>query len=138
MNERVRAMLREQAAPFLMPGDMARHVVQARRGENPWVAAWSTIARFPRLIVATDTALLVLSTRWMGKPDAVIARLPRSTRLGEPQFSTWALLLGPLLWFRWIRVRGERLWVASGDADVVRAIDNDGSRGAAGASDIKG
>lgn len=123
MNDRVRAMLVGHAAPFASSGEVLQHVFQARRGENPWVAAWSTFLRFPRLIVATDQAILLLSTRWMGKPEAILARLPRTTRLGEPRFSGWAFLLPPLLDFRWIRVNGERLWVARRDVDEVRAID---------------
>jgi hypothetical protein len=123
VDERVKNILLKQAAPFLKEGEVVRHVFQARRGENPWVAAWSTMMRFPRLIVVTDTAILVLSTRWLGKPDSVMARLDRTTRLGEPQFSGWSLLFMPLLGFRWIRVNNERLWVRTGDLDEVRATD---------------
>ena len=123
MNDRVKQILVKQAAPFLKDGEVVRQIFQARRGDNPWVAAWSTIARFPRLIVATDGALLVLSTRWMGKPESVLARLPRTTRLGEPEFSPWSLLLLPLLFFRSLQLNGERLWVATGDLDELRAID---------------
>jgi len=123
MNERVRQILFQNVAPFLNEGEVARHLFQARRGENPYVAAWSTMLRFPRLIVATDDAILVLSTVWFGRPETIIARLDRSTRLGEPQFSPWSLLFLPLLSFRWIRVNNERLWVPTKDMDEVRAID---------------
>jgi hypothetical protein len=126
MNERVRQILLKNVAPFLEEGEVARHVFQARRGENPYVAAWSTIARFPRLIVATDQSILLLSTRWFGKPESIIARADRGTRLGEPQFSPWSLLFLPLLSFRWIRVNNERLWVTTKDVDEVRAIDAQG------------
>jgi hypothetical protein len=125
MNERMRDALLKQVAPFLNKGEIARHVLQARRGENPWVAAWSTIVRFPRIIVATDDAIILLSARWLGKPDSVIARLSRTTRLGEPQFSPWSLLFFPLLGFRWIRVNNERLWVPTADLDEVRSIDTE-------------
>jgi hypothetical protein len=127
MTERVKRILLTQAAPFLNRDEVVRHVFQARRGENPWVAAWSTIARFPRLLVATDDAIVVLSTRWFGKPESVVARLSRATRLGEPQFSAWGLVILPLLFHRWIRIDNERLWVAAGDVDEVRAIDAEGA-----------
>lgn len=126
MNERVKKILVKQATPFLKEGEVARHVFQARRGENPWVAAWFTIVRFPRLVVATDDALVILSTRWFGRPESLIARLGRATRLGEPQFSPWALVFVPLLAFRWIRLNNERLWVSTRDLDEVRAIDGEG------------
>ena len=127
MNQRVRTILLKNVTPFLEEGEVARHVFHARRGENPYVAAWSTIARFPRLIVATDQSILVLSTQWFGRPDSIIARLSRETRLGEPQFTSWSLLFPPLLSFRWIRLNNERLWVATRDLEEVRAIDANGA-----------
>jgi hypothetical protein len=67
MNDRIAQLRLTQAAPFLRQGEVGQHVFLVRRGEDPWVAAWSTIARLPRPVVATDQAILVLSTRWMGR-----------------------------------------------------------------------
>jgi hypothetical protein len=126
MNERVKKILVNQATPFLNEGEVVRRAFQAWRAENPWVAAWSTLMTFPRLLVATDDAIVILSTRWFGRPDSVVARLSRATLLGHPQFSPWALVFSPLLFFRWIRVNNERLWVLTRDLDEVRAVDAEG------------
>jgi hypothetical protein len=122
MTDRVRQALISQATPFLTAGEQVRHIFQAARGENPWVGAWSTILRFPRLIVVTDTAIVVLSTRWMGKPDAVLVRLPRSTRLALSNPSIWPRLLVPLMGRQELRLNGERLW-ANISRDEIASID---------------
>jgi hypothetical protein len=127
MNEQFKQAWLQAVAPFLNQGEVARRVFVARRGEHPWVAAWSTIFGLPRVVVATDDAILVLSVDRSGlrsQVKSVVARLSRATRLGEPQFSPWALLLPPLLDYRWIRVNKERLWVRAGfDVKEVLAID---------------
>ena len=126
MNERIQQILIKQAKPFLSRGEEIRYIFQAARGENPWVAAWSTIVRFPRLIVVTDSAILVLSTTWFGKPNAVVARLDRSTRLGPPAPNPWTIVFPPLWGRQLIRVNNERLW-AKASRDNILAINSPGA-----------
>jgi hypothetical protein len=128
MNEALRKLVIKQITPFLRENELVRHLFFALRGENPWVAALTTVVRRARLIVATDEAILLLSSPNLSGQRELIARLSRATKLGEPLFTRWALLFWPLLSFRWIRVNNERLWVATRDIDEVRAVDAEGAR----------
>lgn len=119
MNDKLRKTLEARVRPFLDDDEQIDRVVVARRGNNPWVAAWSTMLRFPRIVAVTNKGIVVLQTRWLAKPTGVLARLPKGTRTGEPRFSMWAFAFPPLLPYRWIKVNGERLWILSGDVDEI-------------------
>jgi hypothetical protein len=126
MNERLRKAYALQVKPFLQADEELTHVFLAARGENPWVGAWSTIVRFPRQVVVTNRAVLLLSCKTLGRPDAVVARLPRETKLGPPESTIWTLLLTPLWGRQAIRVNGERLWAMT-SAKELREIDAAGA-----------
>jgi hypothetical protein len=61
VHDRLKQALITQVTPFLQDGETVTHMFQAARGENPWVGAWSTIVRFPRLVVVTKRAVLLLA-----------------------------------------------------------------------------
>jgi len=125
MNERKKRTLLKRVAPFLNEGEVARHVFQAHRGEKAFAFVFFSIFMFGRLVVATDDAILILSTQRYARPNSVIARLSRTTKIGEPRFCLWTLLFPPLIFVRWLRVNNERLWISFGDVEEVRAIDSE-------------
>jgi hypothetical protein len=127
MNERFKQAFITQVKPLLESGEEVTHIFQAARGENPWVGGWSTIVRFPRLVVVTDRAVLLIACKTLGRPDSVVARLPRSTPVGPPESVIWTALFPPLWGRQAIRVNGERLW-ANTSAEELRAIDAAGGR----------
>jgi len=125
MNDRMRQTLITQVKPFLQGDESVKHIFQAARGENAWIAGWSTIVRFPRLIVITERAVLLLSTKSLGRPDGVLARLARSTPLGPPESNIWTTMFPPLWGRQAIRINGERLWANTSAAEL-HAIDATG------------
>lgn len=122
MNDRIRQALIAQVKPLLQADEEVTHIFQAARGENPWVGGWSTIVRFPRLIVVTNRAVLLIACKSLGRPDSIVARLPRSTPLGPPESTIWTSLFPPLMGRQAIRVNGERLW-ANTSVEELGAID---------------
>ncbi len=122
MHERIRQALIAQVKSLLQGDEDVTHIFQAARGENPWVGGWSTIVRFPRLLVVTNRAVLLIACKSLGRPDSVVARLPRATPLGPPEANIWTTLIPPLWGRQAIRVNGERLW-ANTSAEELAAID---------------
>lgn len=122
MIDRLRQALIVQVKPLLQGDEEVTHLFQAARGENPWVGGWSTIARFPRLVVVTNRAVLLIACKSLGRPDRVVARMPRATPLGPPEANIWTTLFPPLWGRQAIRVDGERLW-ANTSAEELAAID---------------
>lgn len=122
MIDRLRQALIEQVKPLLQGDEEVTHLFQGARGENPWVGGWSTIVRFPRLVVVTNRGVLLIACKSLGRPDSIVARLPRATPLGPPESNIWTTIFPPLWGRQAIRVNGERLW-ANTTAEELRAID---------------
>lgn len=89
----LRDKLRDRVQPLLEPGEQIQEVFIAQTGPTPWLGAltaflWFAVKR--RIVVATDRAIVVFSASWWTgtHPKELVARLPRSTRLG-PVSGLW-------------------------------------------------
>jgi hypothetical protein len=100
--------LAERVQLFLQPGETVRQAFLGRGGPSPyaWVIMWLLGPFMPlRIVVVTDRAILLLraSKLFYARPKSVhalVARLPRQTRLG-PVRGTWSR----------ITLAGHELWV---------------------------
>jgi hypothetical protein len=102
----LRDKLVDRVQPFLEPGETVQCVFLAQAGASPYLAnsfglLGSILGVKRRIVAVTDRAVLVLEADFGGtKPQQVLARLPRSTRLG-PVKGVWAKA----------QVNGEKLYV---------------------------
>jgi hypothetical protein len=111
--------LAEQVIRFLEPGEEVRFAFRVNVGKNPYGLTWAIVVlRYQwAVVVVTDRAVLVFDTAAANaRPRALVARLPRATRLGPakgPLFSRRDLA-GLRLWIprRWYRE------VAAADAEI--------------------
>ena len=119
---RPRADLVETALPFLPAGSDIRQafIGQAAPSFFYFVITYLTGVMFRsryRCVVVTDDAITVLeSSRWSGgaKPQEVVGRMPRHTRLG-PVSGRWAE----------VDLLGERHWVHQRFHDQIAAADRE-------------
>lgn len=83
--EQHEVQLRERAAPLLEQGERIQVIFPAQVGLNPsggtFVGAFSVLNQ-KIVVAATDRAIVILRARRKFQPVAVLARLPRSTKLG--------------------------------------------------------
>src|SRR5438128_11989183 len=101
---RVGTKLAEQAEQFLEPGEQVRQACLVLVGRNPYGLTWAVvIVRYQfAAVVVTDRAVLVVAVdAFTTRVRGLVARLPRSTRLGP----TKGLL------FSRLDLGGVRLWI---------------------------
>ena len=118
-----RADLVERALPFLPAGCEIRQafIGQAAPSFFFFIVTYLTGIMFQnkyRCVVVTDDAIYVLdSTKWSGgaKPQEIVGRMPRHTRLG-PVSRRWAE----------VDLLGERHWVHRRFHDQIAAADIEG------------
>jgi hypothetical protein len=101
----LRDRLARRVQPLLEPGEQVHEVMMAQTGPNPYLAAANyqiLLAAKHRIIVVTDRAVVVVRAGSLTRTSAkeVIARLPRSTRIG-PLSGRWAKT----------EINGEEQWI---------------------------
>jgi hypothetical protein len=91
----LRDKLNDRVIPLLEPGEQVQQVFLAQAGASPWLAnglglLGRALFAKPRMVAVTDRAVVVLHANFNGtSPTSVLARLPRSTRIG-PAKGVWA------------------------------------------------
>jgi hypothetical protein len=118
-----RADLVESALPFLPAGSEIRQAFIGQAAPNffYFIVTYLTGIMFRnkyRCVAVTDEAIYVLdSTKWSGgaKPQELVGRMPRHTRLG-PVSGRWAE----------VDLLGERHWVHKRFHDQIAAADREG------------
>ncbi len=114
----LRDKLAERVTPLLEAGEQPQQVFLAQGGANPWLAnglglLGRALLAKPRIIAVTNRAIVVIEANFNGtKPTKVLARLPRSTRLGEVS-GLWSA----------INIGGEKLYVHKRFHTDVEAAD---------------
>jgi hypothetical protein len=120
----LRDKLAARVQPMLEPGEQIQAVFLTQTGPSPyWFLATYFIlfAIKRRIVVATDRAVVVVRAGAMTGTSAkeVLARLPRSTRIG-PLSGLWAR----------IELNGERQWVHKRFHGDVAVADSRAATGA--------
>jgi hypothetical protein len=91
----LRDKLTDRVTPLLEPGEQVQQIFLAQAGASPWLAnSLGLVGRAmfakPRMVAVTDRAVVILQANFNGtSPTSVLARLPRSTRIG-PAKGVWA------------------------------------------------
>jgi hypothetical protein len=101
----------------LLPGEQVQQVFLAQSGASPWLSGLAGLfgqAMVRRRIVAvTDRSIVVFATDWNGtKPQDVVRRLPRQTKIG-PAKGIWAR----------INVGDEKTWSHAKFRKEIQAAD---------------
>jgi len=120
-NAQPRSDLVRRARPFVPPDSEIRQAFIAQSARGFWIIMLAYLTGLTicwiryRCVVVTDEAIYVLDARkWSGgsRPRALIATLPRHTRLG-PVSGRWAS----------VDLAGERHWVHKRFHQQIRAAD---------------
>jgi hypothetical protein len=117
----LRDKLRDRMQPFLEPGEQVQQAFLAQTGPSPW---WMFLTNFIlfatkwHVVAVTDRAIVVTRSPWWTatKPKQLVARLPRTTRLG-PVKGLWA---GPV----YLTPDGKKAWIHKRFHKDVDAADN--------------
>ena len=117
----MRDKLRERSQPFLEPGEEIHHVFLAQAGPSPWLFALSALLGFLmkyRVVAVTDRSVVLLSASpWVpSKPKELVARLPKSTKIG-PVSGVWAK----------VQLQGEKYYIHKRFHKDVEAADAEAS-----------
>lgn len=119
-----RDKLRDAAAPYLQPGERVDQVILAQANASPWlylgfafglVGVVAAAVIKPLIIAVTDQSIIVLQgSRFRAtRAKALLARLPRHTRLGPAPGRLWSK----------VEVAGQRLWIPGRFRPEVEAAD---------------
>jgi hypothetical protein len=112
----IREKMVERSQPFLEPGERVHQAIWCQTGGSPWLLFLTTLATLffkYRIVLVTDRAIVVLqSSRWMAKPKAPLARLPRHLYFG-PMSGVWGHT----------EVTGEKLYIHRRFHKDVQAAD---------------
>ena len=113
----IRDKIKQNAQPYLEPGETIQAAFPATSGMNPWLLGLTYLLFFLMkyvVIVVTDRRILVLKASAMSttKPKEVLGTFPRETKLG-PVSGVYAK----------INLGGTRYYVHRRFHDDVRAAD---------------